>query len=110
MREATGSEMSQVGMQENAREFLHCIFLSPSPLLPSPFALLPSSPLPSSCLLHSLPPEAIDVISHDLQSNAINTDRLTRVQLSCPMNQSCEQTDQEKLQADKPPPPPPLRG
>ena len=77
MRGATASKMSAVGVQGNFFiEFSSALL--PPPFLPSPSALLPS-PLLSSCFLHPPPPAATDVISHDLQSNAINPDRLTRV-------------------------------
>lgn len=57
-----------------AKEFLHHIFFSRScsSILFPPFVRLRSSHVPSSCLLHPPPLEVTDVISYDLQPNAIN--------------------------------------
>lgn len=76
MREATDPEMSVVGVQKNFSIKFSSPHSSSSLHFPPLFVSLPSSPVLSSCFIH-LPPLAVtDVISHGLQSNAINsTDR-----------------------------------
>lgn len=71
MREATDPEMSVVGVQKN----FSIKFSSPHSPSSIHFPLsvsLPSSPVLSSCFQHPPPLAVTDVISHGLQSNAIN--------------------------------------